>query len=162
LTAELEERGSSPALRAALDQAETNLAALRGIAVDLAERAALVQRPFIRRRTTELKQVLNVVQFSSGLLLLRWKDGGESQIRFAPPEDTASVPTKWQAGAEFFARVRGTTSSRHAYMPLPALDLQQISAAGRVSRAGLVDNGLAHPARPGKSDGRRSPSGRPR
>jgi DNA invertase Pin-like site-specific DNA recombinase len=123
LVREIEAGAASPALREALARAEESLQALKQFGADLRDRADMAEGPVLRKRLGELHDALTaipldpqrtnltlrmvlsevVVDYRSGNLLLRWKHGGESIVRYAEPENPDMVPEKWQAAAKFLA-----------------------------------------------------------
>jgi DNA invertase Pin-like site-specific DNA recombinase len=131
----------SPALRDALNEAERRIVSLKADERDIRERIGLTDSKLVGMQLESLREKLKanplnrsevnvalrhlvsgaVVDYRSGLLLLKWKHGGESHLRFAEAEDPEKVPDKWKAAARFFARNRGTARTPPGYMPLPKL-----------------------------------------
>jgi DNA invertase Pin-like site-specific DNA recombinase len=136
--------GPSPALREALDDAELTLKVLKAGESDLRDLLLMAEGPVLQRRLADLQGALDAdafdreavnmalrrlvedvtVDFRSGQLVFTWKFGGESLIRFAEPEDPATVPEKWRAASNFFARQFAAARQSSEPSSLPKLRLE--------------------------------------
>lgn len=115
--------GPSKSLREALDEAEMNADVLQYSGKELVDRMRMAEGPVLRRRLGDLKasltstplnkETVNVslrtlmskvtVDYRSGFLVMAWKHGGETRVRYASREDPETVPERWRAAARFFA-----------------------------------------------------------
>ena len=112
------EKGSSPTLVRRLQQLENEREALSQKRATLALRQAEIAGPAVKRNLALLKDAANgsplnrgrvnallrqlfdkvVVDYEDGLLCLSWKQGGQSEVVFAMPEEQAREKTRHGAG----------------------------------------------------------------
>lgn len=133
--------GPSTALREALDEAELALKVFKSSERDLRDLLLMAEGPVLRRRLSDLKTALATapldreavnlalrrlvekvtIGYRAGQLVVTWKYGGESIVKFAEPEDPSTVPEKWRAAAQFFAKHFPNAGKQQQPLSLPKL-----------------------------------------